>query len=75
MDRATAGSGGFTPTYKGFGHVVMEHVAARALNGKSDLDFSPEGVRWSLVVPANHIITDLRAVPIERGVATTVSRN
>jgi len=61
------------PTYKGFGHVVMEHVAARALNGKSDLDFSPEGVRWSLVVPANHIITDLRAVPMERGVSTTVS--
>lgn len=58
------------PASKGFGHVVMEHVAARALNGHSTLTFAPDGVRWSLVVPATHIIADLHAVAMGKDRST-----
>jgi PAS domain S-box-containing protein len=44
------------PTHKGFGHVVMEQLAARALHGDATLDFKPEGVRWTLDIPASHIL-------------------
>jgi PAS domain S-box-containing protein len=44
------------PTHRGFGQVVMEQLAARALHGEAVLDFKPEGVRWSLDIPASHIL-------------------
>ena len=43
------------PTHKGFGQVVMEQLAARALHGEAALDFRSEGVRWTLDIPASHI--------------------
>lgn len=45
-----------TPSHKGFGQVVMEQLAARALHGEASLDFRPDGVRWSLDIPASHIL-------------------
>ncbi len=40
------------PTRKGFGHIVMDRIAGRALSGASGLRFEPGGVVWSLDVPA-----------------------
>ena len=34
----------------------MEQLAARALHGEATLDFKPEGVRWTLDIPASHIL-------------------
>jgi hypothetical protein len=36
--------------------VVLEQLAARALQGESGLQFEPEGVRWTLDIPASHIL-------------------
>lgn len=41
------------PTRKGFGHVVMERITGRALGGTSELRFDPDGVTWTLTVPAS----------------------
>jgi len=44
------------PEQRGFGQVVMEQLTARALQGTADLQFRPEGVRWTLDIPASHIL-------------------
>ncbi len=36
------------PSRKGFGHTVIARTVARAVNGEVDLDYAPEGLRWSL---------------------------
>ena len=40
------------PTRRGFGHIVMDRIAGRALDGQSGIRFEPGGVVWSLEVPA-----------------------
>lgn len=35
------------PPRRGFGHVVIEQIVPRALNGSGVLDFSPAGVKWT----------------------------
>ena len=52
-------SGGPTvqqPRRRGFGQVVTEQLAARALQGTADLKFEPEGVRWTLDIPPSHLL-------------------
>lgn len=44
------------PSHKGFGQVVMEQLAARALQGEANLRFEPEGVSWTLDIPATHVL-------------------
>jgi two-component sensor histidine kinase len=44
------------PSTRGFGHVVTEQLAARALQGKAKLVFEPEGVRWSIRVPIDQVL-------------------
>jgi PAS domain S-box-containing protein len=44
------------PAHRGFGQVVLEQLAARALQGESGLAFAPKGVRWTLDIPASHIL-------------------
>jgi PAS domain S-box-containing protein len=39
------------PRRRGFGHVVIEQIVPRALNGIGALDFSPEGVSWTFEFP------------------------
>ena len=46
-----------SPSHKGFGQVVTEQIAARALQGKAHLVFAPTGVCWTLDIPASHILT------------------
>src|SRR6185369_1178519 len=43
---------------EGFGHRVMTELVPRALNGSCKLDFTPQGVRWELTIPAGHIVRD-----------------
>jgi two-component sensor histidine kinase len=43
---------------EGFGHRVMTELVPRALNGSCKLDFTPQGVRWELSIPAGHIVRD-----------------
>jgi PAS domain S-box-containing protein len=46
------------PTHKGFGQVVMEQLAARALQGNAKLYFEPKGLRWQLDIPAMHLMSE-----------------
>ncbi len=43
------------PTRRGFGHTVLERMAA-SLGGDVSLEFLPEGLRWSLVLDPMHIV-------------------
>lgn len=40
------------PLRKGFGHEVIEKMAARSINSTVTMEFAPAGLRWTLVVPA-----------------------
>jgi len=44
------------PRRRGFGQVVTEQLAARALQGTADLKFEPDGVRWTLNIPPSHLL-------------------
>jgi len=44
------------PSRRGFGQVVTEQLAARALQGTADLRFEREGVRWTLDIPPSHLL-------------------
>jgi two-component sensor histidine kinase len=39
------------PLRRGFGHVVIEQIVPRALNGNGKLDFAPDGVNWTFEFP------------------------
>lgn len=39
------------PSRKGFGHVVIENLAAASLHGTAQLDWRPEGLVWTMDVP------------------------
>ncbi len=40
------------PVNKGYGHVVIGRIVTDSLGGKVDMDFAPEGLTWTLSVPA-----------------------
>jgi PAS domain S-box-containing protein len=44
------------PSRKGFGHVVMDRITGQALGGTSRADFNPDGVTWTLDVPAASVV-------------------
>ncbi len=44
------------PARKGFGHIVCERVVAELLGGEVSMEFPPEGARWQLAVPAEHLV-------------------
>lgn len=48
------------PTRKGFGHLVLERIAADALDGRVSLDFAPSGARCTITFPgATNLATPL----------------
>ena len=51
--RETGGPPVTAPTRKGFGTVVMDRIAGRALGGRSRVGYEPDGVVWTLDVPAS----------------------
>jgi two-component sensor histidine kinase len=44
------------PEVEGFGHVVIERVAAQALNATVVYEFPREGVRWSISLPSDFVV-------------------
>jgi len=51
------------PKVKGFGHVVIERVAAQALNAAVTYEFPRDGVRWTIAVPAEFVVNLRGAAP------------
>ena len=45
------------PARQGFGHKVVERVAARALDGSVNLTFAPSGLQWSLHIPMVFVLS------------------
>ena len=43
------------PTRRGFGHTVLERMAA-SLGGEAVLEFAPQGLRWTVLVGPAHIV-------------------
>jgi len=41
---------------QGFGHRVITDLVPRSLKGTAKLEFAPEGVRWHLEIPADHVL-------------------
>lgn len=50
--RESGGPAVTSPQHRGFGHVVIEQIVPRALNGTGILDFAPAGVNWTFEFPA-----------------------
>jgi hypothetical protein len=48
------------PPRKGFGHMVIEGMTARSLNGNVSLEFAPDGLKWMVVMPSTHLIAEGR---------------
>jgi PAS domain S-box-containing protein len=46
------------PSRKGFGHVVIGEMVERALNGKVAVDFSHQGLKWSVSIPDTNVVSD-----------------
>jgi len=46
------------PARKGFGHIVMDRITGQALGGTSRADFNPDGVTWTLDVPAASVVLE-----------------
>jgi hypothetical protein len=44
------------PGTKGFGQLVIERMAAEALQGQVTLEFAREGVRWALDADAEAVV-------------------
>ncbi len=57
-------SGGPTvtePKHRGFGRQILQQVTAQALAGKVTHEFLPDGVRWTLDIPAAFVVDARRA--------------
>ncbi len=54
------------PGRKGFGTVVIERFMAAAFGGKAESSFPPEGFRWTLEIPAEHLLSEAPRHPAER---------
>ncbi|MFZ0424402.1 MAG: HWE histidine kinase domain-containing protein [Xanthobacteraceae bacterium] len=50
--RERAGPAVTVPKRTGFGHVVMKKMVEQAVQGRVEIDFAPQGLRWSLRAPA-----------------------
>jgi hypothetical protein len=48
----TTGEGARTP---GFGHMVITHLAPKALEGNVELNYEIDGLRWTLVAPTTSV--------------------
>jgi PAS domain S-box-containing protein len=44
------------PVRKGFGHIVISEMVASSLRGEVRLDYAPEGLSWSIDMPASSVL-------------------
>ena len=58
----TGGPAVTAPLRTGFGHKVVERLAARALEGEVNLSFAATGLHWSLSIPISYLV-DESAMP------------
>ncbi len=61
--RETGGPQVSPPRRYGFGHKVMERLAARALDGTVSLTFGTAGLQWSLHIPASFVLDGALPAP------------
>ncbi|MGJ0506643.1 MAG: sensor histidine kinase [Methylocystis sp.] len=52
--RESGGPALATPPREGFGHKVIKRLVAMALEGEATLSFPPDGLIWSLSIPASY---------------------
>ncbi len=52
------------PQRYGFGHKVVERLAARALDGTVSLTFASTGLQWSLHIPASFVVDHDAIAPV-----------
>jgi two-component sensor histidine kinase len=45
------------PSRKGFGRVVLERIAASSVDGQVTMDFAPNGLRWTVLIPRANLVT------------------
>jgi two-component sensor histidine kinase len=50
------------PSRKGFGHIVIERMVADALDGEIAMHFPPQGLSWTLCIPAKNLVPGTREV-------------
>jgi two-component sensor histidine kinase len=43
---------------KGFGQTVIENMVALAVEGSVEMRFDPDGLTWSLSIPASNLATN-----------------
>ena len=46
------------PSRIGFGHLVIDDMIARSLDGKVALEFAPLGLKWSVTIPGTHLVNE-----------------
>ena len=51
--RESGGPSVATPPREGFGHKVVKRLVAQALDGEASLNFPPDGLGWTLSIPAS----------------------
>jgi two-component sensor histidine kinase len=44
------------PSHKGFGSTLTEDVIAQALEANVTMDFAPDGLAWTIEVPAHYVL-------------------
>ena len=59
------------PTRKGFGRMVIERMVAQKLDGAVEIEFAPQGLSWTLSLPAAHFEEALRQATPTSGNAMT----
>ena len=52
----TGGPAVTAPNRQGFGHKVVERLAARALDGVVSLTFAASGLQWSMAIPSSFVV-------------------
>lgn len=63
------------PKRWGFGRQVIERLTTQALAGKVTHEFAPDGVRWTLDIPAAYVVSSQSEPASARGLAWTSRRN
>jgi two-component sensor histidine kinase len=53
------------PKRKGFGHIVISEMVASALRGEVTLDYAPEGLAWSIDMPAAAVLREAQERPAQ----------
>ena len=48
------------PARKGFGHLVIDDMVARAIDGKVEMQFAEQGLTWTASVPEAALVRDAR---------------